>query len=184
MARVYERKFDWDEAKQRRLAGASVRELAAEYGVSTSMVYYATNARAYARMRSYGAVWQRDGTCVDCGATCTRRAETRCVECATRLRATSVRPSELRCQTCRKWKPDKEFSRGVRRSRRGRHQNCRSCSTRLRQDYRDRHKIPCSNCGKPRLPKSEKNAGAKRAHLQDSGLCLDCFRESIRKVAA
>lgn len=93
--------------------------------------------------------------------------------------APSVRESELRCATCREWKPDEAFSlsRTVTPARRGRHRTCSTCATAVRRDYRNRHKIPCDRCGAPRLPQSEKNGGTRAATVRDTGLCITCYRD-------
>jgi DNA-directed RNA polymerase subunit RPC12/RpoP len=137
MARVYERTFDWDEAKQRRLAGESVRDLAAEYGVSTTMVYYAINPKTYARARAYTTNWQRQGECPDCGAQTTRTGSRvhRCPDCSAK-RKVKVRNGKAYCPTCDHWKLLKEFSPSNKSKHRLVHTECRACQTKRRRANR------------------------------------------------
>lgn len=155
--RVYVRKFDWDEARDRRAAGESVRSLAAEYGVSRTAIRRAIDPATYAQMAETTSRFMRSGTCVDCGGQCSRYHE-RCIPCQARSQATTARDGELQCMICREWKPDAAFprNRSEKHGRRGRHGRCRSCDTKERQAYRERMKVPCVFCGSPTLPPSEK----------------------------
>ena len=145
MPRVYERKFDWEEAAKLYQEGQSTVQLAARYGVTH---------RAVNRVLEMHGVERRPAS-----------------------PATSVRPTTLECVICKRWLPDSEFAHHPRnKARRFHHRQCRECGTKARQDYRERHKIPCEKCGKPRLPHSEK----RRKGVRDSGLCLACYRETLR----
>lgn len=177
--RVYRRKFDHDEALQRHGAGEPIADLARAYGVTYTAVKRVLDPDYRARHGAAHDRFQASGKCVDCGGPCSRRNE-RCIACSAVARSTSARPGELWCSRCRTWKRDRDFPRhrGGRGVRRGRHTHCRACGTKMRQDYRNRHKVPCARCGQPRLPKSE--TGGKG---NDTGLCLACYRTSIRKAA-
>lgn len=86
------------------------------------------------------------------------------------------------CRTCKTFKYPEAFGAGVKFKDvrpQGFHESCRVCLTKLRQDYRERHKVPCDRCGKPRLP-----AGEKGSRKNDSGLCKACYVKSITKVSA
>lgn len=151
--RVYERRFDYDEAKRLREEGLTYQQIASRFGVTDSAVYWAVNDGAREAMIARHGEWQRGGTCVDCGSPCSRnrsRRHERCHACASLARATSVRPNELRCRTCHEWKPDEGFPGGERPNgaRRGRHGQCRSCLTEAKRAWRERNKVPCSHgCG-------------------------------------
>jgi hypothetical protein len=149
MPRVYERKFDWDEAARLRERGMPVRVIAAKFGVSAAAVYLALDPALRARDHVRTAQWQRSGTCPECGSPCTRGY--RCRGCANRAQATSVRPAALHCVTCGEWKPDEAFPRDAAKTnvvRRGRHRQCRPCNTEEKRRYRERNRQPCSHgCG-------------------------------------
>lgn len=145
------RRFNYDQARERYAAGESINDLAARYGVSYTAVYRVVVPRVAERMAETHAAWQRSGECPDCGAQTTRRGKdtsSRCIPCAVKRVTTSVRDTTLRCQTCREWKPDEAFPRGNRAARRNRHQQCRSCLTEAKRQWRERNKVPCSHgCG-------------------------------------
>lgn len=135
--RVYQRKFDHEQARARHAAGETMAALAREYGVSPAAVRravddkfrVASDARTSARLAS--------GVCPDCGAPCTNRPGTTCVPCRDRKQATSVRDGELRCQRCREWKPDDAFPHNsAKKCRRGRHGVCRGCQPAMRREAR------------------------------------------------
>ena len=177
MARA--RKFDWDEAKRRYEAGETQREIARSVGVSKNSVLFALNSLARARHRKRNAEWQRKALCAVCGGQCSRHggqdpASYRCRDCTNKAKATSVRDAELRCLTCREWKHDLAFPHHrLETARRGRHASCRDCNTALRKAYRERIKVPCDKCGKPRLPAQE-TQGA-------TGLCRNCYQLSRKQ---
>jgi predicted Zn-ribbon and HTH transcriptional regulator len=139
------RKFDWDEAARLYETGLTYEEIAEALGVSSSAVWLALNPEARARGDARKWQWQREARCPDCGAQTTRThigADSRCKRCAALARATSVRATELRCMTCREWKPDEEFpsNRAATKVRRGRHRQCRICQTVARRDHRARNR--------------------------------------------
>ena len=144
MPRVYERRFDWDEARRRHAAGESLTALAHEYGVSPMAVYYAVNDEARARMAARNGRWVREGVCPDCGTQTTRhnaREDRRCRNCSAIAQATTVRDDELQCVTCKEWKPDDQFPGDRKRiARRGKHRQCRTCQTKARRDHRHRNR--------------------------------------------
>jgi hypothetical protein len=107
-------------------------------------VYYAVNDEARTKQNEFNKRWQRSGKCPDCGAQTTRHnavKDRRCHHCASIAQATTVRDGELRCVTCKEWKPDDQFSSDKRKiARRYRHRQCRACSTKARRDYRHRNR--------------------------------------------
>lgn len=146
MPRVYERSFDWDEARRLYETGVSRPEIATRMGVSYNMIHRITAPGALERQAAYHREWQKTGVCADCGAQTNRAGQvngsTRCVPCSALARATTVRPTELQCSTCREWKPDEDFphNRADSMSRRGRHGQCRVCQTIARRDHRRRNR--------------------------------------------
>ena len=143
--RVYRRKFDYEEARRRYAAGESQKALAAEYGVSIARMCQVLNPEVGRRDDERRREWGRNSVCPDCGARATRKRKSeqhRCRECHSRRMATTVRPDELRCITCKEWKPDDEFpsNRAISPHRRGRHSQCRSCQTIARRDHRRRNR--------------------------------------------
>lgn len=173
------RAFDWDEARRLQAEGLTYTAIAKRLGVRYQSVRRACDEAVRERIAAY----QRTGVCPDCGTQTTRYAggvSSRCPRCAGKRAATTVRPDTLQCLRCREWKPDSAFprNRGGALVRRGRHDSCRVCGTVIRREYRERHKIPCESCGKPRLPAGEKGSGIGR---RDTGLCRDCYRATLRK---
>lgn len=188
-ARVYERKFAWDEARRLSGEGLSDAQIAAQLGVSATAVYRVVKPGARERINAKSMAWKMGGTCPDCGKTGVSRQALdkphRCVECAQKVQATSVRDSELLCFVCREWKPDSEFpyNRNVRgRPRRYRHTLCRGCQAGARRRARHRRRVPCVSCGQPRSHPDDRG-GKGRLH-SDTGLCSACSRAGRRKVAA
>lgn len=173
------RRFDWDEARRLRAKGWTYPALADRFEVSKMAVRLACNDGARARNRARNAAYQSSGVCPECGGQATRHygplGQRRCKSCAGKARATNVRDGTLRCKTCREWKPDDAFpfNRAGSKAHRGRHDTCRVCSTKLRQAYRERHKMPCVGCGRPVLPPNEKTT-----HGSDVPRCRDCYQRA------
>lgn len=183
--RIYPRKFDHDEARERYAAGESSSALAREYGVTQTAVWTVVSAK--------GAKWRDSerlkgaGRCRRCGDPTNAqsvythpRSKGLCTSCANDDQATSVRADELQCSVCRAWKPDEAFphNHSERFRRRTRHGTCRRCLTAARQEYRERHKVPCVGRGKPALPPSE-----KRTNGSDVPRCRSCFNAAQRVQA-
>ncbi len=148
--RVYTRKFDWEEARRLRAEEKlTYQQIADLLGVTDTAVMNVCNPKAYARAKVYSAAWQRSGVCVKCGAQRSRNStleregvmKGRCVSCAAKERATSVREDELQCVTCREWKTDDgfPFNASQNRLRRGRHSQCRVCQTEAKRSWRKRN---------------------------------------------
>lgn len=177
------RKFDHDEARRLRAEGLFYREIAERFGVSTQAVLRACDPRVRARMDMASAERHRRNR-KPCKGGCGRlvwmhmtgRNPTGyCIQCLDT--STSVRETTLRCSECGEWKPDAEFGwAGRNKARRFRHAYCKPCQAPTRQAYRERHKIPCVKCGKPRLPANEKH----KPGVKDTGLCLACYQETLR----
>lgn len=173
------RRFDHDEARRLRAEGMTYVAIAALMGVTDRTVRLICDPVQRAKSVARNTAWQRSARCPDCGAQTTRHyvgGDHRCRVCDSLRQATSVRPNALRCFACHEWKPDEGFpkNRGGRVSRRGRHNFCRVCSTRVRQEYRERHKVPCVGCGVHVLPPSE-----KRTNGTDVPRCSRCARLEV-----
>jgi hypothetical protein len=187
--RAYVRLFDHDEALARLNNGESGRALAAKYGVSLNAVYRLRDKEAdLERQRRW-----RAGTCEMCGGSAMRVVAGKrehnpdgrclCIKCRGLVRRR--RPSAangylvFECGSCHERKPLSDFPRRVRTRVLSElpllTSTCRACETRKRQDYRERHKVPCEFCGKPCLPPNEKGqAGSAMAQ------CAPCFHERRR----
>lgn len=142
--RVYQRRFDHDEAQELRAQGWSYPLLADRFGVSVAAVYRICNPEFEERQRKRHAAWlrkKRHPCSGGCGRLVWMHGTTRsgyCPRCVKALDvAADVRESELRCTKCRRWKPDEEFPRykGV-HARRGRNGWCRSCCAAARREHR------------------------------------------------
>ncbi len=177
------RTFDYDEAARLRSEGLTYSEIGERFGVTDAAIQRAVNPKRRAEMLARTAAFQRSGICPDCGGQASRNGlnlQHRCRSCASKLAATSVMPRSLRCAVCRVFKLDDDFPRHRRRQhRRGRHTVCRACQAAVRQQSRERRKVPCKNCGKPRTHPSDNGEGTGR---RNTGLCLDCFREGVRAL--
>ena len=173
------RRFDHDEARRLYRSGkVSKGWLAQKFGVSFAAIDRVVNPARANQMAARNALAQRS-ICATCGAPCSfnryRRDVPRCLACWNKEQTTSVREDALWCSTCQEWKWDTAFPWDQRRpGRRGRHEQCTECGTKARRAYRERCKVTCARCGKPRLPAGEKN-GKYRGH-RDTGLCQDCYR--------
>jgi hypothetical protein len=149
-------RFDHEEARRLYAAGVSRVELAERYGVTVNGIYRVTaSPEVRARYEAYQEAKQQSYR-VPCANGCGALVHGRyrpgrfCVDCATKERATSVRPDTLHCSRCDLWLPDSAFpsNKAGRGMRRGRHAMCRACSTEIRREYRERNKVPCSHgCG-------------------------------------
>lgn len=141
--RVYQRKFDHEDALRRKEAGETVASLAREYGVSESAVWAAISPRTKACNLRAAAARRERGRCERCGGWKHGGTPAKlCASCAMDDRATGVREHELHCFSCGEWKPDAEFpyNKGGQQRRRGRHSQCRVCQTIARRDHRRRNR--------------------------------------------
>jgi hypothetical protein len=183
MPRVYQRRFDWDEAKRLYADRVPIAHIAARLGVSDAAIRRIVIPGKKEIMDAHAAAFAAQPVpCIEgCGRTATRitarYGNGRCRECASITLATSVRPDALQCVRCKEWKADDGFphNRKEQGARRGRHTVCRPCSTSMRREYRERHKVPCTGCGKLALPANEK--GARRGKVPR---CLDCMIAYMR----
>jgi len=155
--RVYQRKFDHDQARGMYATGAiSQRELAEHFGVSVSAVARVVSEEA----REYRARYYREvrtlTECVDCGGPAYRDpstpGEARCRRCSNLLKRSRFRYDDLgqlaavrcnlrNCANGERWQPPENFPRGmhykdVRPG--GIHTSCRACNTRSRRERRAR----------------------------------------------
>lgn len=146
--RVYHRMFDHDEARSLREEGWTYQALAGRYGVLEAAVIRVCDPRVNARMQeqSKRSLRRRRRPCLGgCGRlvwwhgnTSTRSGK--CSRCIAAERTTQdVRVSELRCTSCREWKPDAEFpTYKASIARRGRNAMCRACCATARREHRKR----------------------------------------------
>lgn len=192
------RKFDHDAARTLLQAGFTQGTVAAMLGVSQNAVSRIATPEN-TRKVSARAKLSYTAPCSKCGGPCVsaehpskrgmKQPRAICRSCHGKERRSRFRYDELGqvaavlCFTCKTFKHPEAFGAGwkfkdVRPE--GFHNSCRTCLTQLRQNYRERHKVPCERCGKPRLPAGEKGTRSKR----DTGLCKACYVESITKVAA
>lgn len=154
MSRGPARRFDYEEAQRLRASGLSYKAIGERLGVSDTAIYWACNPKQRARSFVITREWQRRGTCIECGAQCSRTGGQplhRCRRCSDKARVTTVRDTEMECVTCKQWKPDDAFPLGRRRdqARRGRHRQCRVCLTVAKRKWRERTRVPCSHgCGR------------------------------------
>lgn len=136
------RKFDWAEAADLRRQLWSYPEIARHCGVTVKAVRNALNPAERARDAALCQRYQQGGICTVCGAPASRRYApmmSRCRPCFNRARATSVRPDELRCSSCRDWKPDADFAKGTGYpARRGRRNTCKLCDHAAKRRWRER----------------------------------------------
>ena len=185
--RGHERRFDWDEAVRLRSEGLTCAEIGARLGVSGMAVYRVVVPGARERMNARAAAWKMSGACPDCGTEGVSRQALdkphRCVECAHKAQATSVRDGEQLCWHCKTWKPDADFprNRAARVSWRGRHHSCRVCQTTLKAAFRNRTRVPCVSCGA--LRSHPRDRGSRGAHYPDTGLCVVCCRAQRGQAA-
>jgi hypothetical protein len=183
--RVYERKFDHDEARRRHAAGESIAALAREYNVSHTAIRRAVDPITRERMALYRAQqFARHGnpyqywSCPECGEQA--RKGRICRGCHVRLvrggRDLFAADGRMLCVRCGEYRPADEFGlsshlkaldRGFWRS------TCRHCETQIRQAYRERRKVPCVVCGAPALPPEEKSS-----HGAAFARCRTCFHAS------
>jgi hypothetical protein len=192
--RTYERRFDHEEAAHLYYSGqATQTELARRYGVSAHAISLALkrlNPKERAKDNERRRIWMREHRREPCRNGCgrliwtTRKSRSGlCHPCSAMARATSAREAELCCSRCRAWKPDAAFPwANGKIARRSRHATCRACQAADRQERRVRASVPCKDCGRPRL--NAKDSGASARGSNDTGLCLSCYRRSMRKVAA
>ncbi len=182
--RAYPRRFDHEECRRlREETGWSGARLARHFGVSTSRVYQVIDPRSQERVTRQRAEHIR-GMRRPCLGGCGRLVWMHmagrsgyCVTCSARRRTKGVRPTTLLCSTCDRWLPDEDFHRRSDAiNRRHRTNDCRTCSTAHRRRRRDRRKVPCVRCGRPRL--HWKDIGAVSRGGVDTGLCGACFNES------
>jgi len=177
--RIYPRKFDHDEARKLHVVdGVGITELARRYGVSYNGMRRVLDAEFRKKLDALSVSYIMSGICSVCGGPRNRYHRSGlCRKCSNEKKQTRFRFNEwgevaaIRCSTCREWKPPELFPSG--KASRGYHQQCRTCQTKARQDYRERHKVPCVDCGKPALPPGEK--GTSGAPFPR---CRTCFYQS------
>jgi Zn ribbon nucleic-acid-binding protein len=188
--RIYCRKFNYQEARDRYAAGETIEAIARDFGVTGNTVRRVVSPEYAARLQETSRRYTMSGVCPDCGKPGTvkrRGVSSRCAECGYAAQRTSVRVdeqgevTEIRCGTCKTWKPPEDYSPCRRKLVIRSHGNriCRDCDTAHRKAYRERNKVPCVRCGKPSF--SEKERKRYNRHTTPTGLCLACYRDSLRK---
>ena len=181
------RRYDHDEARRLYGEGVSVRELSARFGVSEYSIRYAVvpGEADKIRERQKESSLRKGNVCIDCGKPIhaargihqTTRPYKRCQACASAARRI-VTDNEMRCSSCKQWKPDSEFfsSAGL-DARRGHDRRCKTCSVKERRERRHRNRRPCINgCGAMvNSPRDNNNRG--------TGMCLKCVRKQRAKTS-
>lgn len=140
MPRVYERKFDWDEARRLHDGGLTYAEIARRLGVSNQSIRYACVPGEYERMLTAKKALQASGVCPDCGTRTTRMAggrSRRCKDCAAKA-AVRMKDGNVWCPTCKQWKPLRAFSPSRSGGGRPVHNECKSCQAERRREWRAR----------------------------------------------
>lgn len=170
--------------------GYTHADIAVILGCSAQWVYYLLNPDARARLNARSRAWMTSGTCARCGGQMTRNKQglyttgkpyVHCGKCRAELDAEAgfarrVQGDTLLCRTCHVRKPFSAYpQRMVRRfleRRKGRAPRCTACDTAARIAYRERHRVPCLACGRPRT------GDGKRRNQRgiDTGLCRDCYQ--------
>jgi hypothetical protein len=163
--RVYQRRFDHDEARARHAAGETYRALAHAYGVSTTAVERVCDDKVRAQMNDRVMARIYSGVCEGCGKGVTSAEHRRhkrvagdkrvlCIRCRgiakrTRLRydkdgvLVEVCCSSLDCANGERWQTPDSFPGGVKLRDvrpKGIHTFCRACNTRQRRAYRHAHR--------------------------------------------
>lgn len=175
--RVYQRKFDHDQARKLYKEGASVYSLARRFNVTTNAVRRVLDPEIRRRMDATTRRYAMQGVCQLCGRDDISNNATVCRDCMPIYYATTVREDTLLCSKCHKWKPDEDFQLTPSKrlhARRKRRYQCRACMNKARQDYRERTKVPCVECGQPRSGPSEMRQNARKG-IRDGGLCRECW---------
>ena len=185
--RVYQRKFDWDQAKRMRDSGMTIADIAAALGVSYGGVRRVVDPHYRAMLDVSAAEYQRThwrrkrmDQC-KCGAEKTKSANM-CAACHRDKFDVDVGPSgTLRCHLCDRFLPTEVFPTDNRKPLRGfRRTICRSCDSRRRKLNRERRKVPCaSGCGAFVTHPDDTN---KRGY-EWSGLCRGCWNAARRNAA-
>lgn len=188
------------QARSYRRQGFTYKRIAELMGISEAWAYLLCVDEQYAKNKARSIARQASGVCPDCGGPMTRpehggytigKPYGRCQSCRIKkVRAESharaVNGETARCGMCKAYKPFDAFAaRPLRRVLNGEtyRLHCRECDTAARRAYREQRKVPCDNCGKPRLPAIEKIGRKRRGTVKDTGLCLACYRASLRKAA-
>ena len=186
MPRVYERKFDWDEAQRLYREGVAITHIANRLGVSHAAVRRIVVPGQKARMANSSAEWVRANSrrhyykskCESCGAAC-RTGHRLCGNChyESMCKPTVDNNGKVFCTKCERFLEPDAFTFDSSATERGfRGHFCRACDTAARRAYRERQKVPCTGCGKPALPQRE-----KRTHGAAVPRCKACLYEWMRQ---
>jgi hypothetical protein len=185
--RFYERKFDYDRARELWEKGFNATEIARRLGNVASPAAIARACDPYVgkKMDEYAKAYQMSGTCVKCGGPRHRYTNRHpsesemCRKCWSESRQRRFRLDsdgnviEVRCGHCGEWKPVEQFGKGP--GSRGIRGRCRACDTQARRDYRNRRKQPCVDCGQLAMHPKEKGHRANGFPL-----CKSCYFERMR----
>lgn len=159
------RRFDHDEARARHAAGEKAAVLAREYGVTKKSIYDVVSPVDHEQRNEYAREYQRRTQRVTCPGGCGALVWRRhgrvplCPACTGVARRTAEHGTESR------------YSRGCRCDA------CRKAAGVARGIRRERRKVACASCGKPRLHPNDSRSGSH--HHADTGLCLACYRASL-----
>lgn len=157
--------------------------LAERYGVTITAVRRVCDREFRLKLEAKTTKYAMSGVCANCGKPRSKyhthpTSGDLCRECWAESKQTRFlldaagEVVEVRCGSCKEWKAVDQFSHSTGASR-GLRGTCRSCDTAKRQNYRERHKEPCVDCGSPALPPSEKKSGAGRG--ADFPRCWPCY---------
>jgi hypothetical protein len=125
-----QKSFDWQEAVRLREAGLSYPQIAAQLGVDHKSVYLAVNPQKRAEREA-------------------RRVARKALELAIEAQS----PARLTCSTCKRDKPDEEFSPSHEKAgRRRRSYECRACSAERRRRSREAQRAAIILKNAPRCP--------------------------------
>ena len=179
--RVYKRKFDHELAQEMYEKGFNVNEIARHLGnvVTPAAIARVCVPAIREQMDAQSTKWLMSGTCVICGKNCAKYTD-HCKKCRSREKQTRFIVDDndeivaVRCMTCKQWKPRDLFHNSAKQSR-GIYRQCRACSSRTRQEYRERRKVPCIYCGAPALPPEEKGPRG-----DPEPRCRECYYEHRR----
>ena len=176
-------------ARHYRDNGYTYKDIAAILGCSEAWVYALVNDEARERLNEKSAQRLSSGVCPDCGGRMTRpehgvytvgKPYERCIAChEEKVSADSfahrVQGDTLRCRSCHERKPFSAYPQRMLRRflerQRGKAPECTACGTAARTAYRNRHRVPCVECGAPRTGDGKR----KESRGIDTGLCRDCY---------
>jgi hypothetical protein len=180
--RTYKRKFNHEAARHLLELGWSRDRVAEHFGVSYSAVARVSDERWRARMaiRNKEYAWRHRQPCAGgCGRLVWAHMQGRsglCPACYGAQNVQGVAPDRLQCSRCQRWLPDHVFPRRKQApQRRSRDYYCRVCARAVRQEHRERRKVPCLRCGAPCMHPADQGRQGKAGYRYHQ-LCAACYR--------